>query len=178
MASIITQIANKWKLTQNETLLSGRVNDIFVNITFVKHVRKNANMEPCDYNKSFENYVFEALFQPKYEYVTIDLYVTRKEGINEAELSGFLDTNYESFKTSLPTYVNGHFGVTLYQRDAVNVKAWYVIDFLNLLTGFLNERGYTSGCKKCGSNDNLSQVVYASRATEICENCRLKEATF
>ena len=178
MASVITQIARKWNLKQHENLLSGRVNDIFVNLTFVKHVRKNDSMQRPDYNKSVENYLLEAIFQPKYEYVTIDFYVDRKSGIDEREVSGFLEEQYESYKTSLPTYVKGHFGITLYQRDTLNVKASYVIEFLKVMTGFFSENGYFSGCRKCGSDDNLSQTVLAGRATEICENCRLKEASF
>ncbi len=178
MASVITQIAKKWSLTEHETLVYGRVNDIFVNLTFVKHVRKNDSMQNPNLNKSVENYLLEAIFQPKYEYVTIDFYVDRKTDIDEREVSGFLEEQYENYKTSLPTYVKGHFGITLYQRDTLNVKASYVIDFLKAMTGFFSEHGYFSGCQKCGSDDNLSQIVFAGRATEICENCRLKEAAF
>lgn len=178
MGSVIKEVARKWKLVQHENLLSGRINDIFVNITFVKHIRENPNENKPDYNKSMEVYLFEALIQPKYENVSLDVYVSKKGEIDISELSGFLDSNYENFRTSLPVYVNGHFGITLYQRDAVNVKAWYVIDFLKALTDFLNERGYYSGCQKCGSNDNMSQVYNAGRATEICEYCRMKEAKF
>ena len=178
MASVITQIAKKWNLKQHETLLSGRINGIFVNLTFVKHVRKNASMEQKDYSKPAAAYVFEAIFQPKYEYVTIDFYVDKKSSIDEREVSGFLEEQYENYKTSLPTYVKGHFGITLYQRDTLNVKASYVIEFLKAITGFFSEHRYFSGCQKCGSDDNLSQIVFAGRATEICENCRLKEVAF
>jgi hypothetical protein len=176
MASLINKIAKEWRLVQHDNLLSGRINDIFVNLTFVKHIRVNANEVKRDYNKPAEVAAFEALIQPKYDNVTVDVYVSRKGEIDIPELSGFLDTNYENFRTSLPVYVNGHFSITLYQRDYVNVKAWYVTDFLNVLTSFLNERGYFSGCQKCGGNDNLSQVYYAGRSKEICENCHLKEA--
>ncbi len=147
-----------------------------MNLTFVKHIRES--VDPQDFSKPIGSYLFGALFQPKYEHVTIDFYVSRKSGVDEPELSGFLEEQYESYQTSLPTYINGHFGITLYQRDTLNVKAEYVIDFLDMMADFLSERGYFSGCRKCGSDDNLSQVVYAGRATEICENCRLKEATF
>ena len=178
MASVITQIARKWNLTEHETLAYGRVNDVFVNLTFVKHVRKNDSMEQNNYSILAAASVFEAIFQPKYEYVTIDFYVDKKSGIDEREVSGFLEEHYENYKTSLPTYVKGHFGITLYQRETLNVKASYVIDFLKAMTGFFSEHGYFSGCQKCGSDDNLSQIVFAGRATEICENCRLKEAAF
>lgn len=178
MASVITQIARKCNLVQHDNLLSGRVYDVFVNLTFVKHVRNNDSMQSHNLNKTVENYLLEAIFQPKYEYVTIDFYVDRKIGIDEREVSGFLEEQYENYKTSLPTYVKGHFGITLYQRDTLNVKAAYVNEFLKVMTGFFGEHGYFSGCQKCGSDDNLSQIVQAGRATEICENCRLKEATF
>ena len=178
MASVIKKVAKEWALTQFDNLLSGRINDIFVNITFVKHIRVNVNMQKPDYTKLAEVNLFSAIIQPKYEYVSVDAYVSKKGEIDIPELSNFLDAHYESFRTSLPIYVNGHFGVTLYQRDAVDVKAWYVIDFLKFFTGFLSERGYFSGCHKCSSNDNLSQVYKAGIAKEICENCLLKEATF
>lgn len=172
MASVINGIARKWDFTRNENLLYGRVNGIFVNLTFVKHIRENVSL---DYDKLAAVTLFEALFQPKYDHVTVDAYVDREGEADTPELSGFLADNYESFKTSLPTYINGHFGITLYQRDTVNVKAWYVIDFLNFLTGFLSEHGYFSGCQKCGGNGNLSQVIKAGRTVEICESCRLKD---
>ena len=107
--------------------------------------------------------------------MSVDIYVKQKQEIDIQELSDFLDTHYESFRTSLPVYVNGQFRITLYQLDAVNVKAWYVIDFLSVLTDFLGKRGYFSGCQKCGSNDNLSQVNNAGRTMEVCECCLLKE---
>ncbi len=176
MASVIKKVARKWNLTQHGNLVFGRINDIFINLTFVKNVRENVNLTQRDYNKLAEVYLFEALIQPKFESVSVSAYVTKKGEIDIQEMSGFLDTHYESFRTSLPIYVNGYFGITLYQRDAVNVKAWYVNDFLQALSDFLNQRGYFSGCQKCRSNDNLSQVCIAGKATEICENCRLKEA--
>lgn len=178
MASVIDKVAREWKLDRKDNLLYGRINDVFVNITFVKHIRQNVNLQPRDYSKPVDTVLFEALIQPKYENVSLDVYVSRKGEVDIPELSDFLDTQYENFRTSLPVYVNSHFAITLYQRDAVNVKAWYVIDFLSVLTGFLNERGYVSGCQKCGGNDNLSRVHSAGRAKEICESCRLKEAKF
>lgn len=44
MASVINGIARKWDFTRNENLLYGRVNGIFVNLTFVKHIRENVSV--------------------------------------------------------------------------------------------------------------------------------------
>lgn len=178
MASIVTNIASKMNLNQNHLLLAGRVNDIFVNLKFDKHERINDNMVKPDYNKSMEMSLFEALMQPKYDSITITAYVSKKDGPDIEQLSNYLDTHYENFRTSLPVYVNGHFSISLYRRDTINLKAWYVIDFLKMLTLFLNECGYSSGCAKCGSNDNLTHQHKSVNTTEICENCRLKEAVF
>lgn len=109
MASVINTIARKWDLARHENLLYGRINDIFVNITFVKHIRESAGANTHDNNKLASVSLFEALFQPKYDHVTIDFYISNKGETDIPELSGFLDDNYESFRTSLPTYVDGHF---------------------------------------------------------------------
>lgn len=176
MASVIDKVAKEWRLSKHDNVLYGRVGDVFVNLTFVKHIRVNANDIKRDYTKFAEVAAFEALIQPKYDNVAVYAYVSRKGEIDIPELSDFLDTNYENFRTSLPVYVNGHFEVTLSQRDYVNVKAWYVIDFLNALTGFLSEKGYFSVCQKCGSGSGLSSVYDAGRAKEICSGCLMKEA--
>ena len=177
MASVISNLAHTWNLTQNETLLYGRINDIFVNLSFDEHNKQNVNMMKPDPGRPSLFFVRVLPMQPKYKYVTVSLYVKRSEEIDIPELSGFLDTHYENFKTSLPLYVNGRFEIALYPRDSVKLKAGYIMCFLRILTEFLTERGCYSGCNKCGSTDSLTQHAHTGKATEICENCRLKEIT-
>jgi hypothetical protein len=165
MASLINRLADKLDLMRHEDLLYGRVNDIFINLRFIKHIRNSQNAN-----------LIEFLVQPKYDRILMEVYVSKKASFDIQELSGFFELQYADYKTTLPEYFNGRFMFSLYQYDALNVKAWYVIGFLNTLTEFLNECGYFSSCLKCGGNDGISYIYDKGKVTEVCTPCLMKEA--
>jgi len=165
MASLINRLAGKLNLLRHEDLLYGRVNDIFINLRFIKHIKNEHNAN-----------LIELLVQPKYDRVSMDVYVNKKEQIDIRELSDFLELQYTDFSTTMPEYFSGRFLFSLYQRDTLNVKDEYVISFLNALTEFLNQNGYYSGCLKCGGNDGITYSIYdRGKVTEICTPCLMKE---
>ena len=51
-----------------------------------------------------------------------------------------------------------------------------MIAFLDLLTDFLSQQGYSSGCMKCGGNNSVSAVDASGIMLEMCVNCQLKDA--
>lgn len=160
----VKKLAREFKLSRDKDLLWGRVNDVFINIRFIRHIRNESNAN-----------IIEALIQPKYERVSMDFYVNKKSGINLAEVNEHLEKHHAIFKTNQAIYNKGRFWLSLFPRNTIGIKVGYTASFVDDFTDYLNFNEYGSGCEKCGGSDNLSQVYNAGKATEICESCRLME---
>ena len=160
----VKKLAREFKLSRDKDLLWGRVNDVFINIRFIRHIRNESNAN-----------IIEALIQPKYERVSMDFYVNKKSGINLAEVNEHLEKHHAIFKTNQAIYNKGRFWLSLFPRNTIGIKVGYTASFIDDFTDYLTFTEYGSGCEKCGGSDNLSQVYTAGKATEICESCRLME---
>ncbi len=165
MASIIKKLVENLNLSRREDLIFGRINDIFVNLKFIEHTKNESNAN-----------LIEFLMQPKYDCLTVNVYAAKKEPVNIRELSDFLELHYTDYRTSLPSYYNGRFFVSLYPHDTLNMKVSHVIAFLNLLTDFLSRQGYFSNCMICGGQNSISPVFSSGIMLEMCVNCQLKDA--
>lgn len=165
MASIIKKLAEDFNLLRRGELLYGRINNIYVILRFIRHIKNETNAN-----------LIEFLMQPKYDCLMVSAYASKKEPVSIREFSDFFELHYADFKTSLPTYHKGRLNVSLYPQDTLNMKARHVASFLNLLTDFLVRQDYSSSCIKCGSHDNLSPSEIGGIMLETCVNCQLKDA--
>lgn len=166
MAKIAANLAKKLNFTTRGDIAYGCINGFYVYVKLNKAPKQ----------KSF-NGLIDKLFEIKYDSANIDVFATRRDGIDLKAISRVFEDNYWVYKASKFQNVDGGFFLYLYKNNSINIKVSYIINFLNYITEYLNTNGYYSACSICGSIDNISCLDINGAIKIRCLNCQLKDSS-
>lgn len=166
MAKLAAKLAKKLDFKSRDDIAYGCINGIYVCVKLNRAPKRD----------TFESLI-DKLTEIKYDSANIDIFVNRRDGIDLKDISKLFEENYWVYKASKFQSTDSGFFLFLYKNDSVNIKASYIVNFLNYITDYLNANSYYSACSICGSNDNLSCLDIDGAIKVRCLNCQLKDSS-